>query len=145
MGSRSEMFDDGELSTDAFLGGRLSIMQPIRGYRAAADPVLLAAAVPARAGDAVLELGCGAGVASLCLGQRVPGLIQFGLELQPAYAALARRNAHLRAKTEPDYSRQLTRSKELQKWLKKTKHLQEPSNKREKNGSNTYLAKWSNQ
>ena len=55
--------------------------------------MLLAAAVPAAAGQAVLELGCGAGVASLCLGHRVAGLRLVGLELQPAYAALARRNA----------------------------------------------------
>jgi len=86
-------FADGALSCDGFLGGRLRILQPLRGYRAATDPVLLAASVPARPGEAVLELGCGAGVASLCLGARVPGLALAGLELQPAYAALARRNA----------------------------------------------------
>ena len=83
----------GPLSLDAFLGGRLMIWQPRRGYRAGIDPVLLAASVPARPGQAVLELGCGAGVAALCLAARVPGLALTGLELQPAYAALARRNA----------------------------------------------------
>ena len=41
----------------------------------------------------MLDLGCGAGAAALCLGQRVPGLSLTGLELQPAYAALARANA----------------------------------------------------
>jgi len=87
------MFGADEITVDGFLGGRLAIAQPASGYRAAADPVLLAAAVPARAGQAVLELGCGAGVASLCLGWRVAGLRLAGLELQPAYAALARRNA----------------------------------------------------
>lgn len=87
------MFAEEETTTDAFLGGRLRIVQPATGYRAATDPVLLAAAVPARAGQAVLELGCGVGVASLCLGSRVPGLRLVGLEVQPAYAALARRNA----------------------------------------------------
>lgn len=80
-------------TTDGFLGGRLTVTQPATGYRAAADPVLLAAAVPARAGQSVLELGCGAGVASLCLGWRVAGLRLAGLEVQPFYAALARRNA----------------------------------------------------
>lgn len=87
------MFDEADLSEDEFLGGRLRIAQPRHGYRAAMDSVLLAAAVPARPGESVLELGCGAGVASLCLGRRVPGLRVAGLELQPAYAALARRNA----------------------------------------------------
>ncbi|MEI4473103.1 tRNA1(Val) (adenine(37)-N6)-methyltransferase [Frigidibacter sp. MR17.24] len=86
-------FSDIQLSSDGFLGGRLTVLQPRDGYRAATDPVLLAAACPARPGERVLELGCGAGVASLCLGHRVAGLSQAGIELQPAYAALARRNA----------------------------------------------------
>jgi hypothetical protein len=53
---------------DGFLGGRLSIAQPRRGFRAGHDTVLLAASIPAPAGSHVLELGSGAGVASLCLG-----------------------------------------------------------------------------
>ena len=87
------LFDDAELTADAFLGGRVRALQPRTGYRAGIDPVLLAAAVPARSGEGVLELGCGAGVAALCLGRRVEGLRLTGLEVQTAYAALARRNA----------------------------------------------------
>ncbi len=87
------MFAESDLTEDTFLGGRLRIWQPRRGYRAGVDPVLLAAAVAARPGQSVLELGCGAGVASLCLAVRVDGLDLAGIELQPAYAALARRNA----------------------------------------------------
>lgn len=83
----------GRLSEDGFLGGRLRIRQPVRGYRAATDPVFLAAFCPARPGERVLELGCGAGVASLCLGARVGGLDAHGIEVQPGYAALARANA----------------------------------------------------
>jgi tRNA1(Val) A37 N6-methylase TrmN6 len=86
-------FADADLSDDAFLCGRLRLWQPRQGYRAATDPVLLAAAVPARPGQAVLDLGCGAGAAALCLAQRVAGLRLAGVELQPAYAELARRNA----------------------------------------------------
>jgi len=86
-------FAPGELTRDAFLDGRLVLAQPRHGYRAATDPVFLAAAVPARAGEAVLDLGCGVGAAALCLARRVPGLELHGLELQPAYAALARANA----------------------------------------------------
>lgn len=86
-------FTEEELSRNAFLGGRVQLWQPLRGYRAGVDPVLLAAAVPARAGEAVLELGCGAGQALLCLGARVPGLALAGVELQAPYAELARRNA----------------------------------------------------
>lgn len=81
------------LTEDFFLGGRVVAWQPRDGYRAATDPVLMAAAVPANAGQSVLELGCGVGVASLCLAKRVPGLRLTGVELQPAYADLARRNA----------------------------------------------------
>ena len=90
---RTEPFDADELSLDAFLGGRLEIAQPRAGYRAGIDPVLLAAAVPAKAGETLLDLGCGAGVAALCAGARIAGLRLAGLEVQPAYAALARENA----------------------------------------------------
>lgn len=82
-----------ELSRDAFLGGRLSLLQPLKGYRAATDPVFLAAFVRAAAGERVLDLGCGVGTAGLCLGRRVEGLELHGLEVQPDYAELARRNA----------------------------------------------------
>lgn len=82
-----------DLSEDRFLGGRLRLLQPRRGYRAGVDAVVLAASVPAQTGDRVLELGCGVGAASLCLGSRVPGLALTGVEVQPDYAALARENA----------------------------------------------------
>ena len=82
-----------DLTHDKFLGGRVRAWQPARGYRAGVDPVLLAAAVQARPGETALELGCGVGVASLCLAARVPGVQVTGVEVQPAYAALARRNA----------------------------------------------------
>lgn len=81
-----------DLTHDAFLGGRLHLWQPKVGYRAGVDPVLLAASVPAKAGQQVLDLGCGVGAAALCLGARVNGLRLLGLERQAAYAELARRN-----------------------------------------------------
>ncbi len=86
-------FKEDELSRNDFLGGRLRLWQPVSGYRAGVDPVLLAASVPATSGQSVLELGCGAGAAILCLATRVPGLDLCGVELQMAYADLARRNA----------------------------------------------------
>jgi tRNA1(Val) A37 N6-methylase TrmN6 len=82
-----------EVTTDAFLGGRLAVLQPKRGFRSGTDAVFLAAAVPAVAGDRVLELGCGAGVAALCLAARVPGLSVTGVERDAVAAGLARRNA----------------------------------------------------
>lgn len=87
------MFDPDDLTDDAFLGGRLHLWQPKRGYRAATDAVFLAAACGAVSGQSVLDLGCGAGTAALCLGVRVPGLRLAGIEVQADYAELARRNA----------------------------------------------------
>jgi len=87
------VFADGDLTDDAFLGGRVQLWQPIKGYRAGTDPVLLAAACPATPEQSVLDLGCGVGAAVLCLALRVPGLLLSGLEVQPPYADLARRNA----------------------------------------------------
>ncbi|SFS22183.1 tRNA1(Val) (adenine(37)-N6)-methyltransferase [Yoonia litorea] len=90
---RSTLAVTENLTCDDFLGGKLRIWQPRSGYRAGVDPVLLAAAVPAQAGDTVLELGCGVGVASLCVMTRVAGVNVTGVEVQADYAALALRNA----------------------------------------------------
>ncbi|MFL1461907.1 tRNA1(Val) (adenine(37)-N6)-methyltransferase [Roseococcus sp. DSY-14] len=84
-----------EETEDGLLGGAVRLRQPRRGFRAALDPVLLAAFVPARPGEAVLELGCGSGAAFLCLAARVPGLRVAAIEQDPALAALAQRNAAL--------------------------------------------------
>ena len=83
---------------DALLGGRVRLRQPAGGYRAAIDPVFLAAAVPAGAGQRLLELGCGAGAAALCLLNRleredIAGTTVTGLEIQADLADLARSNA----------------------------------------------------
>lgn len=83
---------DALLTRDAYIGGRVTAWQPKDGYRAGTDPVFLAAACPARPRDSVLELGCGAGVASLCLLARVPELDVVGVERQESYADLARQN-----------------------------------------------------
>lgn len=81
------------VSADRLLGNRLTLLQPQGGYRAAIDPVLLAAAVPAVAGERVLDLGCGVGTAGLCLAVRVPGIHILGLDIQDELIALAKRNA----------------------------------------------------
>ena len=81
-----------DTTNDLFLGGKVTVLQPAKGYRAGIDAVLLAASVPAKAGETVLELGCGVGVAALCLAARVEGVDITGVELQPEYAALAEKN-----------------------------------------------------
>ncbi len=90
---------DSAASDDRLLDGRLILRQPRRGYRVAIDPVLLAAAVPARAGDRVLDVGCGVGAAALCLAWRVPGCRVVGVERDPELAALARHNAEVNGMT----------------------------------------------
>jgi tRNA1(Val) A37 N6-methylase TrmN6 len=82
-----------EATRDAFLDGRIYVRQPAKGFRSGLDAVFLAAACPAQAGAAVLEAGCGAGAASLCLLARVPGCAVTGVEADPALAALAGANA----------------------------------------------------
>ena len=80
---------------DSFLDGRLTIVQPASGPRAAIDALFLAAAVPARMGEAnkVLEAGAGTGVVSLAICARVEDAHITGVEVQGELAALARENA----------------------------------------------------
>src|SRR5260370_37192174 len=81
------------LTEDTLLGGRVHLLKPRRASRAAVDAVLLAAAVDAGPASGVLDLGAGVGAVGLCIATRVPGCCVMGLELQPALAALAERNA----------------------------------------------------
>jgi tRNA1(Val) A37 N6-methylase TrmN6 len=83
----------GATSTDDFLGGRINIVQPRRGHRAGSDAVFLAASIPARAGDRVLDVGAGVGVAGLCLLARVPGIQVIAVEIDRELCALAAENA----------------------------------------------------
>lgn len=81
-----------ELTHGTLLNGRVRYSQARDGYRSGIEPVLLAAACPARPGERVLELGTGAGAALLCLAARVPEVTGLGVELDPATAAIARCN-----------------------------------------------------
>jgi tRNA1Val (adenine37-N6)-methyltransferase len=80
------------LTHGTLLDGRVRYAQPEAGYRTGLEPVLLAAAVPAAAGDRVLEAGTGAGAGLLCLAARVPGLTGLALERDPEMARLAEAN-----------------------------------------------------
>jgi tRNA1(Val) A37 N6-methylase TrmN6 len=81
------------LTEDAFLGGKLKVLQPEKGYRAGIDAVFLAAAVPAQPGEAVFEAGIGVGVASLCVLSRVPAVDVTGIEITARYAMMCEENA----------------------------------------------------
>jgi tRNA1(Val) A37 N6-methylase TrmN6 len=82
---------ESDSSIDTLLGGQLVLRQPKSGYRVAIDPVLLAAAVPERAGS-VLDAGCGTGAAALCYARRVPAARVTGLELRADWADIAEDN-----------------------------------------------------
>lgn len=79
--------------SQTFLDGRVKAAQPETGFRSGLDAVMLAAAVPAEAGQNVLELGAGSGAASLCLAARVCGVTIIGVERDEGLADLARDNA----------------------------------------------------
>jgi tRNA1Val (adenine37-N6)-methyltransferase len=79
--------------SDTFLDGRIKVTQPDSGFRSGLDAVMLAAAVPAMAGQKLLELGSGAGTAALCLEARVPDIAVTGVEMDAALAKLANENA----------------------------------------------------
>ncbi len=85
------------LTDDGFLGDRLQILQPEKGYRAGIDAVMLAASIPAQSEDHVLDVGAGVGVASLCLASRCAAAKVTGLEVQATLVATARKNSERNA------------------------------------------------
>ncbi|QIB36182.1 methyltransferase [Ancylobacter pratisalsi] len=80
------------MTDDALIGGRLHLLQPARGHRAGHDAVLLAASVPPGA-RRVVDLGAGVGTAGLAVALRLPLARVTLVEIDPAIAALAARNA----------------------------------------------------
>jgi tRNA1(Val) A37 N6-methylase TrmN6 len=82
-----------ETSTDAVLGGRLRLRQPVSGHRVGHDAILLAAATAARAGEHAVDLGAGVGAAGLALAARVAGLNVTLVEIDAALSMVAAENA----------------------------------------------------
>lgn len=82
------------LSEDRLLDGKIRLLQPVDGFRAAIDPILLAATVPSGV-RSVLDAGCGSGAASLCLAWRNSDCHITGLDIQPDLTSLYERNALL--------------------------------------------------
>ncbi|MDO8900954.1 MAG: methyltransferase [Phenylobacterium sp.] len=83
------------VTENRLMGGRVTLRQPARGYRAGLDAALLAAACDAGPGARVLEAGCGAGGVLMAAAVRCPGATFLGVERDPIAAALARENAAL--------------------------------------------------
>lgn len=85
---QAEAFTD-----DRLLDGRVLLRQPARGFRAGSDAVFLAAAVAARSGELVVDIGSAHGPAALCLAWRCPEVTVTGLDRQADLIALAKDNA----------------------------------------------------
>jgi tRNA1Val (adenine37-N6)-methyltransferase len=81
-----------DITTDLFLGGKLKIQQYKKGFRSGSDAVFLAAFIPETSGR-ILEIGCGAGVASLCLGIRLSKAHITGIDVEENLIQLAIQNA----------------------------------------------------
>jgi tRNA1(Val) A37 N6-methylase TrmN6 len=69
-----------ERSTDAFLGGRVTLVQPRGGHRAGLDAALLQALVPSTASGLAIDLGAGVGTVAFCLAARSEALSVIGVE-----------------------------------------------------------------
>ncbi len=81
-----------EAGFDTLLAGRVRHRQRAHGHRSGIEPVLLAAFVPARPGERVLEGGTGSGAGLLCVAARVPCITGCAIELDPELASLAAEN-----------------------------------------------------
>jgi len=81
-----------DTTIDDFLGGSVRLIQPRDGYRVSMDTVMLAATVPAKPGETVLEGGVGSAGAALCLARRLPGVHVYGIDMQSSMIELARQN-----------------------------------------------------
>ncbi len=81
------------------LDKKVRLMQPQGGgFRTSLDSVMLAAAVPAKVGQSVLDMGCGVGGASFCLLWREDVQLT-GIDVNAGYVELARKNNDLNAKS----------------------------------------------
>jgi len=80
---------------DAFLDGRLRLIQSKNGYRFSIDAVFLSTFVSIRPGDRVVDLGTGCGVMPLILLLQTSVDRVVGLEIQEELASQAARNALL--------------------------------------------------
>lgn len=91
--SKRQTVGDPATTSDDFLGGRITVLQPRMGHRSGSDAVWLQAAVPAKKGESVLDAGSGVGVAGLCLLARVPGTRVTAVEIESRLSVLAATNA----------------------------------------------------
>ena len=81
-------------SVDHIFGKKISIQQPMKGYRVAIDPILLANFVSIKkADDTVLDVGCGVGAISLVLKYKNPNIKITGIDIDAEMCDLCKKNA----------------------------------------------------
>lgn len=85
----------GIYTEDGFLGGKIRIRQPVKGFRAGSDAVLLASSVALAAKGSLLDVGCGVGTAALCVRHRFPESVIYGIEFQKELVSWAHENVVL--------------------------------------------------
>lgn len=79
---------------DHLLNQRVQIFQPVDGYRASTDAVVLSSIIrKVKDQDTILDVGSGTGGVSLCLAYHFPNCRITGLELQEDLAALSKQSA----------------------------------------------------
>lgn len=82
-------------SSGTLLEGKIFYKQFQTGYRTALEPILMAACIPAKKGQTIIEGGCGAGAGLMCLAYRIPCITGIGFEQHPEMVELANENFQL--------------------------------------------------
>ena len=83
-----------EYTNDYLLDKKIKIFQPVNGYRASSDAVILSSMVTnVKSDDSILDVGSGTGGISLCLAHRFYHNKIIGLEIQTELAKLANMSA----------------------------------------------------
>jgi tRNA1(Val) A37 N6-methylase TrmN6 len=80
-----------ETTSDAWLGGRLKLRQPLKGHRVGSDAALLAAAAPKA--ERIVDVGAGVGAVGLALLKRFESAKAELVEIDVDIAKLAEENA----------------------------------------------------
>ncbi|MFI3242056.1 MAG: methyltransferase domain-containing protein [Alphaproteobacteria bacterium] len=81
---------------DFLLSKKVKILQPINGYRASTDAVILSSIPESTTKEIkILDMGSGTGAVSLCLGHRIPSAKILGLEIQEELIELSNQSAEL--------------------------------------------------
>ncbi len=78
------------VTRDAFLGGKVVLVQPRGGHRAGLDAALLQALVPATAAGLAVDLGTGVGTVAFSIAARAAGLSVIGVERDSGLVACGR-------------------------------------------------------